>query len=326
MLGIMRKYKQSILIKVIFGIIVLSFIGTIFLVWGKGSGQGQGGSVNFAARVDGTKITLEEFQQAYDNMRNNLQQIYGNAMTPEFEQKLGVKKIVLDSLINRLLVRKAAKKMDISVNNDEVSASIASIPAFQRNGVFDFQQYRQALRMSGITPKAFEANQREQLLIQKATQIIQNKVTVSDEDARAYFHKLNDKLNLSYIIITPESLVPEVKFGEKDLENYLQEHQDAFKTPEKINIQYILIDPSAFTRKVNVTAVDVQTYYQKNMDKYQDKDGNIIPLETIKDRVQSDALRAAASKAAFEFAADAVNKESASGNLNNIARATGTTI
>ena len=36
MLGIMRKYKQSMIIKFVFSIIVLSFVGTIFLIWGKG--------------------------------------------------------------------------------------------------------------------------------------------------------------------------------------------------------------------------------------------------------------------------------------------------
>ena len=58
MLGIMRKYKQSILIKLVFGVIVLSFIGTIFLVWGRGE-EGVKSS-DSAARVNGTKISVVE--------------------------------------------------------------------------------------------------------------------------------------------------------------------------------------------------------------------------------------------------------------------------
>ena len=41
MLGIMRKYKQNVVIKIVFVVIVLSFIGTIFLVWGRGE-RGEG--------------------------------------------------------------------------------------------------------------------------------------------------------------------------------------------------------------------------------------------------------------------------------------------
>ena len=64
MLGIMRKYKQSVIIKVVFGIIVLSFIGTIFLVWGKGDG-GLKGSSGYAIKVDNTKISYEQYQESY---------------------------------------------------------------------------------------------------------------------------------------------------------------------------------------------------------------------------------------------------------------------
>ena len=59
MLDIMRKKKNSIIIKIVFVVIVLSFIGTMFLVWGEGR-SGMGGSTGYAAKVNGSKITLEE--------------------------------------------------------------------------------------------------------------------------------------------------------------------------------------------------------------------------------------------------------------------------
>ena len=69
MLGIMRKYKESIMIKLVFGVIVLSFVGTIFLVWGKG-GAGPRGSVNYAAKVNGTKISLQDYEKSYYRLRD----------------------------------------------------------------------------------------------------------------------------------------------------------------------------------------------------------------------------------------------------------------
>jgi peptidyl-prolyl cis-trans isomerase D len=72
-----RKQKESIIIKIVFVIIVLSFIGTIFLVWGKGSDGMGGGSNGYAAKVNGTRISLEEYQNAYQRIRNMYQQIYG---------------------------------------------------------------------------------------------------------------------------------------------------------------------------------------------------------------------------------------------------------
>ena len=73
MLGIMRKYKQSIVIKIVFAVIVLSFVGTIFLVWGRGD-KGAGGS-DYAAKVNGRKISVEDYQKSYYRLRGIYEQI-----------------------------------------------------------------------------------------------------------------------------------------------------------------------------------------------------------------------------------------------------------
>jgi peptidyl-prolyl cis-trans isomerase D len=321
MLGIMRKYKESIVIKIVFIVIVLSFIGTIFLVWGKGS-DGAGSTMGFAAKVDSSKIGLEEYQQSYYRLRGIYEQIYQKSLTPEMEKQLGIKKAALDNLIEALLVRKAAKKMGLSVSKDEVSTAIAAIPAFQKNGAFDFQQYQQTLRGNRMTPADFENAQENELLIKKARKTVQDKVTVSDADAEAYFHKKNDRLELDYVVITPESVTAEVKLTDQDLNNYLQKNQDQFKTPEQISIQYVLLNPASIAAKVTVSDDEIQTFYQKNIDRYQGK-GGILPLAEVKEKVKADAIRFKAGKAAYETAADTINKNIASANLQAVATSLG---
>jgi len=133
MLSMMRKQKESIVIKIVFVIIVLSFIGTIFLVWGRGSDGMGGGRNSYAAKVDGTRISLEEYQNAYQRIRNMYQQIYGQSIPPEMEKMLGLKKVALDSLIDSLLAMKEAKSLGIKVSKEEVSASIEAMPMFQKD-------------------------------------------------------------------------------------------------------------------------------------------------------------------------------------------------
>jgi peptidyl-prolyl cis-trans isomerase D len=324
MLGIMRKYKESIVIKIVFVVIVLSFIGTIFLVWGKGS-DGVKGSSGYAAKVDSTKIGLEDFQQSYYRLRGIYEQIYQKSLPPEVEKQLGIKKMALDNLIESVLVRKAAKKMGISVSKDEVSAAIEAVPAFQKNGAFDFQQYQQTLKGNRMTPSDYEESQKSELLIKKTRKTIQDKATVSDADAESYFHKKNDKLELQYTIVTPATVISEVKLSDQELTAYLQAHQDQFKTAEQISIQYILIDPSTLASKVTVSEEEINTYYQKNIDRYQGK-GGILPLSEVKDRAKADATRQKAGKEAYEKAADIINKNIASANLQGAASALGTKV
>jgi peptidyl-prolyl cis-trans isomerase D len=318
MLDLMRKKKNSIIIKIVFVVIVLSFIGTMFLVWGEGrSGMG-GGSLGYAAKVDGRKISLEEYQNAYQRIRNVYQQIYGQSLPAEMEKTLGLKKVALDGLVDNALIMKEAKGMGIKVSKDDVSNAIAAMPTFQKDGAFSFELYQQLLKSNRMTPKDFEEGQKSELILKKTRQTIKDKAVVSDEDALAQFKKENDKIDLEYVSYTPSDVIGEVKLTEAELNEYLQKNQAEFKTPEKVALSYVLLDPALQAAKMTVTEEEIQTYYQKNIDKYQGKDG-IQPLKDVKERAKADALRQKAAKQTYELAADTLFKNIKSGDLNLVA-------
>lgn len=317
MLDLIRQKKQSVIIKFVFGIIVLSFVGTIFLVWGKGS-DGSGPSGSYAAKVNGKKITLEEYQSSYQRIRNMYQQIYGQTIPPEMEKMLGLKKVALDNLIDNFLIMKEARSMGIKVSKDDVSASIEAMPMFQKDGKFDFSLYEQLLKGSRVTPNEFEEGQSSELMLKKARQAIKDKVAVSDDDALAQYKKENDKIDLEYLSYAPSDVIGEVKLTEPELNDYLQKNQGAFKTPEKVALAYVLLDPSSLAAKLTLTDDEIQTFYQKNIDRWQGKDG-ILPLKDVKEQVKADALKHKASKQAFELAADTLYKNIKSGDLKLIA-------
>ena len=320
MLGIMRKYQQSILIKVVFCIIVLSFIGTIFLVWGRGGDKR--GSGNFAAKVNGTKISFEAYEKNYYRLKGIYEQIYGRSLTPEMEKQLGVRKMALDSLIDNTLILKEAKRMGLDVNRDEISAEIAKIPAFQKNGVFDFDQYTQMLKANRMTPSNFEENMEEDMLVKKTRDKIKERATVSDQELLQAFKKQNDKIDLVFVSFSPAETKGEVKVTDQDLNSYLQGHQEEFKTPEKLSIAYAVVNPAQFATKLAVSDEEAQNYYQKNIDRYQGK-GGILPFAEVKERAKADALKLKSAQEAYEKVADAVNKNLKTGDINAAAASLG---
>lgn len=311
MLGIMRKYQKSPIIKIIFWVIVLSFIGTIFLIWGKGE-EAQRSA--YAAKVNGKKIPIEEFRQSYDRLSGIYKQLYGANFSPDIEKSLNLKKLALNSLVDAVLVRQEAKRMGIRVSDDDVKAEIAKNPNFQKNGAFDFQQYQQVLSFSRINPAAFEESQKDAMKAQKARQAIKDKVTISDDEALLAFKKQNDKVELQYVSFAPAELAGEVKPTDQDLLGYLQKHQDEFRTLEQISLSYLLVEPSQFNSKLTVSDDEAQAFYQKNIDRYQEK-GGILPFEKVKERARADALKLKASKHAYETVADTLNRHMKTGDF-----------
>ncbi|NVN90489.1 MAG: SurA N-terminal domain-containing protein [Desulfuromonadales bacterium] len=317
MLDFIRQKQQTIIIKVVFGVIVLSFIGTMFLVWGKGS-DGSKRSQGFAAKVNGDKISLEEFQGAYQRIRNIYQQIYGQSMPPDMEKMLNLKKVALDSLIDNHLILIEADRMGIKVSKDDVSNVIAGISMFQKNGAFSFDLYQQLLKSNRMTTDDFEEGQKKELIIKKARQAIKDKVVVSDEEALNLFRKENDKIDLEYVTFAPADVIKEIKPTEAELKEYLQKNQDDFKTAEKTAITYIMLDPASLASKLTLTEDEIQGFYQKNIDRWQGPDG-ILPLKDVRERVKAEALKQKSSRQAFELAADTLFKNIKSGDLSQIA-------
>ena len=317
MLDFIRRKQQTIIIKIVFAVIVLSFIGTMFLVWGKGS-DGSAGSRGYAAKVNRTKISLEEFQSTYQRLRNMYQRIYGHSLSADMEKTLGLKKIALNSLIDDVLIMKEADRMGIKAGTDEVSNYIAGMAVFQKDGSFNFDLYKQLLNSNHMTATDFEEGLKKELIIKKARQAIKDKVVVSDEEALGLFKKENDKVNLEYLSFAPSDVIGEIKPTETELKEFLQKNQDEFKTVEKAGISYIMLDPASLTPKPTLTEEEIQTFYRKNIDRWQGK-GGIQPFEDVKERVRAEALKQKAAKHAFELAADTLYKNIKSGDLKLIA-------
>ena len=71
MMDKLRSAQHSIALKVVLGIIILSFVLTGVQGFLSSSG-------NYVAKVDGQEITNQQFEQAYQSERNNLQQRLGD--------------------------------------------------------------------------------------------------------------------------------------------------------------------------------------------------------------------------------------------------------
>lgn len=318
MLDVIRKKKESVVIKAVFAIIVLSFIGTIFLVWGKGD-EGMGRSAGYAAKVDRTNISLEAYQNAYQNMTETYRQIFGGNFTPELEKQLNLRQQAIDRLIDSTLMMKAAKSQGVSVSKEDISAAIAAMPAFQQNGSFDFGLYQQMLKVNRLTPDAFEESKRRELLIEKSRKALMDKVTISDDEALKQFHKQQDKLELSYISFSAAEVSAGIKLTDADLQDYLTKNAEKFKSPEKVALSWFVLENSGQNHAQAVTSEEQESFYRKNMDRYVDSDNAPIPYEQVKERVKSDAQRQKAAKALYEKAADTLFQNIKSGDLGLVA-------
>ncbi len=267
MLDLIRKKKKSIIVKVVFWAIIATFVGTIFLVWGKGD-EGERQSDTVAITVNKTRIGFDEFQSTYSNLYRLYQNIYREQFTPELEKQLRLRQQALDTLIEQTLLADDAKQLGIKVSQKELVEAIAAVPAFQDNGVFSKERYLQVLNYQRITPEEFENMQRRQLLIERVRESIQGGVTITDADLAEEHRRQNEKINLAFVRLAPADFESKVKIDDKTLTDFFAAHKEEFRLPETIALHYLLFEPARFEEKVVVEESDLERYYRRHLDRF----------------------------------------------------------
>lgn len=267
MLDLIRKKQRSVLIKFVFWAIIATFVGTIFLVWGKGSDQASE-DPTVAATVNDTRISYSDYQRVLRNLYNLYQQMYRDQFTPAMEQQLGLRRQALDMLIDEALLLEEANRRNIEVSRQELVDSIAKIPAFQENGAFSRDRYLQALAAQRLTPEEFEKAQERQLLVDKVRQQIQQEVKVDEKAVAQEFRERNEKVNLAFIRLSGAEFQGRVNASPERLQEWFGKNREQFRQPETYSLKYVVFDPSAFEGKVTVEEDELEKHYRRNLDKF----------------------------------------------------------
>ncbi len=281
-------------------IIVAAFVGTIFLVWGRATFLGFGGS--YVAKVGEVEITVPEFERTYSKVLDFYRTIYKDKFNMELAQKLGLKEQALSMLVNRAVVLNMALKEGFTVSPEEIAEALASVKAFQVNGKFDPERYKQVLRLNGFTPVEFERELFNEILRRKMEVTVKSSVSVTEPEVKLFAKRLLQKAKIKYFLADIGDFSNMAEVSEEEAKSFYEKHQELFRTEPQLELQYVLIKPEHFTDKVLVTEEDIKKYYEENQDKFIDEKGKVKPLDKVKDEIIKEVRKEKARKEALKYA------------------------
>ena len=256
MLNLMRKNAGTWLIKILLGAIVL-----VFVFWGVGSFRDRG--AGRVASVNGDPIMVEEYNETYNRLVEQIKQRYGNRLNDEMLKMLQVKKQAMDQLIEKRLLLTEAKRLNFIVSDEELSSTIKAIPSFQDNGNFDNRRYRAVLAQNRLTPESFEVKQREFILMDKIRSLVSDSVKVSDAEVEDSYQWKNSQIRIDYVLFDP-SLISDIRLSEDEMKAYFEAHKDTYKTEPKRKAVYLQFTPEMYHSKVTLTDSEIKDYFEAN--------------------------------------------------------------
>ena len=110
MLESMRQNTKSL--QIFFWLVIAAFV-VAPLVGIFRSRSGSSGSQNAAALVNGEPISFTNLEQQYRNLYNFYRQIYGDNLTQDVLQNLGLEQAALDQLIEQALLVQGARNFQL---------------------------------------------------------------------------------------------------------------------------------------------------------------------------------------------------------------------
>jgi peptidyl-prolyl cis-trans isomerase D len=268
MLDFVRTKQKSIVIKVVFGLIILSFVIGYAMLTSPGGGSTDG-KKELAVTVNGKDISYGDFQMAYGNMYRLYQNVYREQFTPTLERQLKLVQKSMDGLINQTLLLEEAKRQGLEVSKQDLVDAIAKIQAFQKDGAFSKEQYLQVLRAQRLSPEEFEEMQRRDLLVGKVRDAVQKNIAVSDAEIEQEFRNREEKINLEIVRIAPAAFETQVRASDQQLAAFFEPRKEEFRTADEVNLKYVEFLPQNFVDQVTFDDAEMETFYRRNLDRFE---------------------------------------------------------
>jgi peptidyl-prolyl cis-trans isomerase D len=183
---------------------------------------------------------------------------------------------VLNSLVDRRLLREETERLGLTVSDAEVTARILRMRdqqgnlLFVKDGAFVGEViYRRMLAGANLSPEGFEADTREQALMEKLNRFVTESSFVGEDELRADFEGRTVKAKIAYALV-PAPALPTESIPDAEAEALYKQSPADYQLPERRKAKYLLVETAQLRSEVarKVTDADVAAEYSKNLATY----------------------------------------------------------
>lgn len=301
MMETIRTAANNIVVKIIFAIIMVSFIFTGVGFLGFGSNSASDAQL-YIAKVDGEGISREQFEAV-------AKKATANSLGDSSFIKT-VRRNVLTKQIDNYLAYQFSQKIKSAVSNSHIKKYIQQQKIFFTNGKFDKEKYLALLAENKFTPESYAEVLRSAL---QQEQVIEALVKTSfvlpvDSDISS----LKNQTRTVYATLVDSSIdnVDDINITSEDEQKYYDEHSKEFFKKERVKLKFIRNTLEAVRKSVKVSDDEVKQEYEKEIKTYTYPAKNAYSVIYVTDKEQADKIASdLASSVDFDTIAKKMNQD-----------------
>jgi len=249
-----------------FAYTIIGLLTIPFAVWGINY-YFEGGGPMDAAVVGDSKISLQEFQRAYQQQRQRMQAMLGQVDSALLEGPR-LKQDVLGRMIDEQVLTQSARDQGFRVGDQQLHDAVLALPVFQQNGGFNRELYERLLRNQGYTVAAFEQGLRQSL----ATEQLRNGVTASalvmPTELEQWIALLKQQRELQYVVLPLAHYVAQATVEDGAIQQYFEQNKERFVNPEQVQVHFIELKLATIAEGVTTSEDELKAAYEEQIAKY----------------------------------------------------------
>ena len=251
---LMGFLRQKFIAKALmFGVAVVFIIGSVFIYSGV-----KGGAFfsrpEIALKVNGDKITRQQYQNALRNKIDQARRQYGENFA-SMSQNMDFEQQTTDELVQRILLAQQVEAFKINISDKEFDKTIRKEP-----GAFRMYQIYSSMGEADSYRKSFK----ETLGMQRLVKILSDMAVVTDAEVEQEYRRQNEKAKLKYIEFSNRDFKNQVSVADEQIAEYYEKNKEKYKKNDQVDIEYLKIDPKKLEDSVSVSDAEIKNYYTRH--------------------------------------------------------------
>lgn len=254
----LRMISKNILLKIILGLLIVSFLLTSmggYLFFNK---------KDYIAEVNGYKIKTKDLQRAFNEEIYYQKKLLGNKFSSLINNKnyiLEIKKQIFLKILNQVLFDQYIKKINIIINDEQVKQAIINQSMFQISGIFNNNKYNNIIENMGFTPNEYAEYVRNIIAKNKFIHALLRSSFVLNNEIKKISNFLCEERIIRKVIFNKNKLYEKHNISFKEIKNFYQQNKKLFFEPEKFLVNYIKLPLN--NDKIKINSTKIKLLYKK---------------------------------------------------------------
>ena len=266
MLQAIRSRASSFVVKILFGVLVISFG-----VWGIGDIFRNRGADTTVAKVGGHNIDIRTLNQAVQQDAERWRQaLHGTTLDNEQLKQLGIVDTALQRLIDGQLTDLEVSHLGLAVSDQAIDDMIRANKGFQNaQGQFDPSLYLQFVASQHMTPQQFKAQLRDDIGRQNLEEALVAGIKPPAVLVDTLYRMRAEKRTAEAVVLPPSAAADPGTPSDTDIAAFYDKHKDEFRVPElrSFSLGTLLLDDVA--AQIKVPDDKLKQEYQNRLNEFQ---------------------------------------------------------